>query len=76
VPEPKVIDEPNVVGSPDTVALCIGSIAQELGQLAKANGLDTLSYILDMARLEADEVSKGSTAKDRWVDSRPSRRSS
>jgi hypothetical protein len=33
-------------------------MAQELGQLARANGLDALGYLLDMARLEADEVSK------------------
>jgi hypothetical protein len=33
-------------------------MTQELGQLAKANGLDALGYLLDMARLEADEVSK------------------
>jgi hypothetical protein len=33
-------------------------MTQELGQLAKANGLDALGYLLDMARLEADEISK------------------
>jgi hypothetical protein len=44
--------------SPEAVALYIGAMTQELGQLAKANGLDALGYLLDMARLEADEVSK------------------
>jgi hypothetical protein len=33
-------------------------MTQELGQLARANGLDALGYLLDMVRLEADEVSK------------------
>jgi hypothetical protein len=44
--------------SPESVALYIGAMTQELGRLAKANGLDALGYLLDMARLEADQVSK------------------
>ncbi len=44
--------------SPESVAFYIGAMTQELGQLAKANGLDALGYLLDMARLEADEISK------------------
>jgi len=76
MPEPEDLSEPSIVGSPASVALYIGSIADELGQLAKANGLDSLSYILDMARLEADEVAKCSASKDRWAGSPPSGRSS
>jgi hypothetical protein len=38
-------------------------MTQELGQLARANGLDTLGYLLDMVRLEADEVSKVSEGR-------------
>jgi hypothetical protein len=44
--------------SPEAVALYIGALSVELGQLARANGFDALGYILDMARLEADEASK------------------
>ncbi|MGO9702708.1 MAG: hypothetical protein ACLPX7_26000 [Xanthobacteraceae bacterium] len=40
------------------VALYIGSLAGELAQLAKDHKFDALAYILDMARLEADQVSK------------------
>ncbi len=40
------------------VALYIGSIAEELSRLAKSHEFDALAYILDMARLEADQVSK------------------
>jgi hypothetical protein len=36
-------------------------MTHELAQLAKRNGLAPLAYILDMARLEADEVSKSAT---------------
>jgi hypothetical protein len=75
VPETEDIGETKVVGSPASVALYIGTMADELGQLAKANGLDTLGYILDMARLEADEISKCSATSARWPGS-PSRRSS
>jgi len=49
-------------GGPDhgrCVAEYIAAFADELAQLAKQNGLDPLAYILDMARLEADQVSKG-----------------
>jgi hypothetical protein len=40
-------------------------MTQELGQLARANGLDALGYILDMARLEADEISKANEHRQR-----------
>jgi len=32
----------------------IASLAEELAELARRNGLETLSYILEMARIEAD----------------------
>jgi hypothetical protein len=49
-------------GGPDQtrcVAEYIAAFADELAHLAKQNGLDPLAFILDMARLEADQVSKG-----------------
>jgi hypothetical protein len=42
---------------PDT-ALYIASMISELARLAKSHNLDTLAYLLDMARLEADQVSR------------------
>jgi hypothetical protein len=60
--------------SPESVALYIGAMTQELGQLARANGLDALGYLLDMVRLEADEAAKGSSEKEQWVDSAEPRR--
>jgi hypothetical protein len=39
-------------------ALYIGSLAHELARLARRHDLEALAYILEMARLEADEVSK------------------
>ena len=36
----------------------IASLTQELAQIARRNGLDTLSHILEMARLEADQLIK------------------
>lgn len=44
--------------TPDSAAQCIASLTRELAQLASRNGLDTLSYILEMARLEADQLAK------------------
>ena len=54
------------------VALYIGSLAAELARLAKNNEFDELAYILDMARLEADQVSKRRSGAD-GVDSNGSR---
>jgi hypothetical protein len=77
VPGAKHICKPNLPGSPAAVALYIGAITEELGQIAKANGLHALGYILDMARLEADQASKFSAESDRWAgDPAKSRRSS
>ena len=47
--------------SPTAAALYIGELAEELAQIARRHGLESLSYILDMARLEADQVAKGSS---------------
>jgi hypothetical protein len=49
---------------PDThgTAVYIASLAEELALLAKRNDRDMLAYILEMARLEADQISKSCTA--------------
>ncbi len=43
----------------------IASLVEELAQLAKSHDLDALAYILDMARLEADQVAKEGAGSDR-----------
>ncbi|MGB6504173.1 MAG: hypothetical protein WBE99_12085 [Xanthobacteraceae bacterium] len=49
---------PNGHETADSAAQYIATITHELAQIARRNGLDTLGYILDMAQLEADPVSK------------------
>jgi hypothetical protein len=44
--------------TPDSAAHYIAALAGELAKIAKRNGLDTLSLILEMARLEADQAAK------------------
>jgi hypothetical protein len=44
--------------TPDKAAHYIAAITEELSKLARRNGLDTLGYILEMARLEANHVVK------------------
>ncbi len=56
--------QPEASDTPDT-ALYIASIADELARLAKSHNLEALAYILDMARLEADQIAK------RWVEEKP-----
>jgi hypothetical protein len=56
---PDDIDEPNGEGSTaDSAAAYIASLADDLARLARRHGLESLSFILEMARLEADQISK------------------
>jgi hypothetical protein len=48
-------DNPNGVPG---AAHYIASLTQELAKLAKNHELESLAYILDMARLEADQICK------------------
>jgi hypothetical protein len=49
---------PNGRETPESAAHYIAALAGELARIASRNGLDTLSAILEMARLEADEMAK------------------
>ncbi|HUZ33101.1 MAG TPA: hypothetical protein VMV19_13510, partial [Xanthobacteraceae bacterium] len=49
--------ERDAAGAPEA-ALYIASLADELARLAKSHDLEALAYILDMARMEADQISK------------------
>jgi hypothetical protein len=46
---------PEADETPDSAAQYIASLADELAKLAKRNGLDTVSYLLEMARFAADQ---------------------
>jgi hypothetical protein len=48
--------------SPAASALYIASLAEELARLARTHGFETLAYLLDLAGLEADQLSKSSRA--------------
>jgi hypothetical protein len=50
-------NKPGAANAPHA-ALYIASFAIELARLAKSHDLDALAYILDMARLEADQIAK------------------
>jgi hypothetical protein len=52
--------EQEPVESPSAAAHYIASLSGELAQIARSHGLECLGYILDMARLEADQIAKGS----------------
>ncbi len=47
----------NATGAPEA-ALYIACLADDLARLAKSHDLEALAYILDMARMEADQISK------------------
>ncbi|HEX3938091.1 MAG TPA: hypothetical protein VHX43_11360 [Xanthobacteraceae bacterium] len=44
--------------TPDSAAQYIAALSRELALMARRNGLDTLSYILEMAQIEADQIAK------------------
>lgn len=44
--------------TPDSAAHYIAAMAGELAKIARRNGLDTLSMLLEMAQLEADQSAK------------------
>jgi hypothetical protein len=67
------IRSPGEEDTPGTAALYIASLAEELAQLAKRNGLDALGHILEMARLEADQISKTSSRTRNFPGSHPPR---
>jgi hypothetical protein len=47
--------------TPAGAAKYIAALTHELAELAKRHGLNSLGYILEMARLEAEQVSKSSS---------------
>lgn len=46
------------VAEASAAALYIASLAEELARLAKSHEFEALAYLLDMARLEADQLAK------------------
>jgi hypothetical protein len=51
--------EPQGEETPEGAAEYIASMTDQLAKLARRNGLETLSYILEMARLAADRDNEG-----------------
>jgi hypothetical protein len=47
-------------GDPASVARYIETMTADLAEMARRHGLDVLGYLLEMARLEAENVSAGS----------------
>ena len=55
---PKDVNGGNGGETPDSAAQYIAALSRELALMARRNGLDTLSYILEMAQIEADQIAK------------------
>lgn len=47
---------PVPLGNPEQAAAYVAGITAELAGLVRRHHLDTLGYLLDMARLEAEEI--------------------
>jgi hypothetical protein len=46
-------------GSQTDAAFYIATLTEELAEMARSHGLESLRYILEMARVEADQIAKG-----------------
>lgn len=55
---------PPETGDPSAVAAYVASLTGELSRLARASGLTTLAYLLEMARLEARNLALESEASE------------
>jgi hypothetical protein len=49
---------------PTGAATYIGDMCRDLAGLARQNGLDTLGYLLDIARLEAENAARPGFVRD------------
>ena len=45
--------------TPDSAIVYLRSMAEALSKMAQRNGFDTLGYLFEMARLEADRIARG-----------------
>ena len=45
-------------GSQNEVASYVAALSHDLATMARRHGLDTLSYLLEMGRLEAESLSR------------------
>lgn len=60
MPESRFSGTCNPVETPGDAATYIATLTEELAEIARRHGLEALGYILDMARLEADQIAKSS----------------
>jgi len=49
---------PGEAGNRTVVANYVATLSADLAVMARQNGLDTLGYLLEMVRLEAENVSR------------------
>jgi hypothetical protein len=60
MPESQSSGAPEAVETPGDAAIYIATLTDELAEIARRHGLEALGYILDMARLEADQIARSS----------------
>jgi len=48
---------------PETIASYVAELSGDLAHMARGQGLDTLGYILEMAKLEAENITRGAKSR-------------
>lgn len=51
-------------GSQSAVASYVAALSHDLAQLSRRSGLDTLGYLLEMVRLEAESLARANGSGD------------
>jgi hypothetical protein len=60
--------EPNENAGPSAVASYVATMSADLATMARKTGLDTLGYLLEMVRLEAESVTRHNVPNGRRAD--------
>jgi HEAT repeat protein len=55
---------PGDIGNPEAVANYVATISADLAGIARRTGLETLRYLLEMVRLEAESVARNPQAQN------------
>ena len=53
-------DGPDSIGDREAAAAYVAELSRDLAVIARSHGLDDLGYILEMARLEAENAARRS----------------
>ena len=55
------------LADPEAAAAYVAALSSDLALIARRHGLDTLGYLLELARLEAENITRSGNGPDRMA---------